>query len=92
VTASDAGAASRRLIVQVDLPVGSTFREARDDEAREAAGLRSRISALRVKLDETRAELDMLERSCRHAVVYDEDGYPYASRTCLACSKVTNVL
>lgn len=66
-----------------ELPGGS-YRDATSEEIQEARNQKRQLKQLRKKMDELKKEIAKLEK-CPHKVAYDEEGFPYNVRICLAC-------
>ena len=76
----------KNYIVEID--GGRSFRPATEEEIAAAKKTAERIDELCKVIKAAKEELDQLNEVCKHTVRYDEDGYPWIQRTCLACRHV----
>lgn len=73
-----------------ELPNGN-YLKATEQEIQTALTDKARREKLERQLEATKTALEQLRSECRHTVQYDEDGFPYTTRHCVRCGRVTTV-
>lgn len=61
------------------------FRVAKEHEVKTAKQHGKEITRIENKIHRLKKELVILKEDCHHLVFYDEDGYMYDTRYCVAC-------